>query len=267
MKGIIKINLDDLVNISMASCPVGFALSGLGLKSCHGNQQQGRDGRYGLDGNQVQLAFGFKCTKILFDSGRSEIISGDCASDSNSISSSSSESLYSLLSSTKKVSCPLKSQLMTSFKFIKCRSSSLAFQLTCTQFDRNECDSSPCMNGGTCIDEITKHSCICPPTFSGTTCADHRIHEADPMHLVLNMATSSTGSGGGFNIQPWILYFIIGGALIMVALVFIGWLYSRRRGEEALQRSNSEYVDPSRPPIESEHLLIRDYEQKDPSDL
>ncbi|KHJ48179.1 EGF-like domain protein [Trichuris suis] len=34
----------------------------------------------------------------------------------------------------------------------------------------DECLSSPCLNGGTCVDEKAKFSCICPREFWGTRC-------------------------------------------------------------------------------------------------
>lgn len=34
----------------------------------------------------------------------------------------------------------------------------------------NECDSSPCLNGGTCQDAVNNYTCICAPLFTGTRC-------------------------------------------------------------------------------------------------
>ncbi len=34
----------------------------------------------------------------------------------------------------------------------------------------NECESSPCSNGATCINEINKYHCICPPGYNYTHC-------------------------------------------------------------------------------------------------
>ena len=36
--------------------------------------------------------------------------------------------------------------------------------------DIDECNSGPCMNGGTCTDEINKHNCTCVPGFTGPYC-------------------------------------------------------------------------------------------------
>ena len=34
----------------------------------------------------------------------------------------------------------------------------------------NECSSSPCQNGGSCIDQVNSHTCICPAGYNGTNC-------------------------------------------------------------------------------------------------
>ena len=34
----------------------------------------------------------------------------------------------------------------------------------------NECESNPCKNNGTCIDEIAKFSCACQPGFTSNLC-------------------------------------------------------------------------------------------------
>ena len=36
--------------------------------------------------------------------------------------------------------------------------------------DIDECVSNPCLNEGTCGDEIGGYSCTCPQGFSGPTC-------------------------------------------------------------------------------------------------
>lgn len=36
--------------------------------------------------------------------------------------------------------------------------------------DINECASSPCLNGGTCVDEVNQFSCICTKGWAGVTC-------------------------------------------------------------------------------------------------
>lgn len=40
------------------------------------------------------------------------------------------------------------------------------------EYDLNECESNPCQNGGTCINEIGSFHCICPSNVTGTYCAN-----------------------------------------------------------------------------------------------
>ena len=34
----------------------------------------------------------------------------------------------------------------------------------------NECESNPCQNGGTCVDEVNSFSCVCVADYTGTNC-------------------------------------------------------------------------------------------------
>ena len=34
----------------------------------------------------------------------------------------------------------------------------------------NECESSPCSNGATCMDEVNEYHCICAPGYNYTHC-------------------------------------------------------------------------------------------------
>ena len=36
--------------------------------------------------------------------------------------------------------------------------------------DIYECASSPCQNGGTCIDDVNSYTCLCAPGYSGVNC-------------------------------------------------------------------------------------------------
>ena len=34
----------------------------------------------------------------------------------------------------------------------------------------DECASSPCQNGGTCVDGVNEYSCTCAAGYTGTNC-------------------------------------------------------------------------------------------------
>ncbi|WAR18539.1 EYS-like protein, partial [Mya arenaria] len=36
----------------------------------------------------------------------------------------------------------------------------------------NECESSPCRNGGVCLDRVNSFTCNCPLGFAGVDCSD-----------------------------------------------------------------------------------------------
>ena len=40
--------------------------------------------------------------------------------------------------------------------------------------DIDECDSDPCLNGGTCNDEINGFFCDCPTGYQGITCGESK---------------------------------------------------------------------------------------------
>jgi len=40
----------------------------------------------------------------------------------------------------------------------------------CFPQDVDDCQSNPCQNGGTCIDEINSFVCLCLPSYGGATC-------------------------------------------------------------------------------------------------
>lgn len=50
------------------------------------------------------------------------------------------------------------------------RKSTAAIQPSSFLSDINECASSPCLNGGTCVDEVSQFSCVCGKGWSGPTC-------------------------------------------------------------------------------------------------
>uniref|UniRef100_A0A8C3PAB4 Coagulation factor VII n=1 Tax=Chrysemys picta bellii TaxID=8478 RepID=A0A8C3PAB4_CHRPI len=36
--------------------------------------------------------------------------------------------------------------------------------------DANQCDSNPCQNGGTCVDQFQAYVCLCPEEYKGKNC-------------------------------------------------------------------------------------------------
>ena len=42
------------------------------------------------------------------------------------------------------------------------------------ELDINECDITPCLNGGTCTDLINGVSCECRPGFTGMMCGESK---------------------------------------------------------------------------------------------
>ena len=47
--------------------------------------------------------------------------------------------------------------------------------------DIDECLSKPCLNGGTCHNEVASYSCKCPRGFAGTNCETSKL----PYHIAL----------------------------------------------------------------------------------
>ena len=41
--------------------------------------------------------------------------------------------------------------------------------VTCEN-DINDCEDQPCLNGGTCQDDVSGYLCVCVEGFTGTTC-------------------------------------------------------------------------------------------------
>jgi hypothetical protein len=54
------------------------------------------------------------------------------------------------------------------------KTSHRSLNLTSFLLDINECQSSPCAFGATCVDEINGYQCICPPGHSGAKCHEGR---------------------------------------------------------------------------------------------
>lgn len=41
--------------------------------------------------------------------------------------------------------------------------------------DIDECASTPCLNGGTCLDGINQYTCRCPPGYDGDNCENSKL--------------------------------------------------------------------------------------------
>lgn len=55
--------------------------------------------------------------------------------------------------------------------------------------DINECDSSPCKNGGTCADGINSYSCDCVPGYMGSNCEiGNNYNSYSKKHLQCNIS-------------------------------------------------------------------------------
>ncbi|XP_024296078.2 fibrillin-3 [Oncorhynchus tshawytscha] len=63
--------------------------------------------------------------------------------------------------------------------------------------DINECASSPCLNGGTCVDEMNQFSCTCTKGWAGATC-----QSPVPTSFVTMTNTSSATSSAATTISP-----------------------------------------------------------------
>ncbi|KAI0221968.1 hypothetical protein LSAT2_026773 [Lamellibrachia satsuma] len=63
--------------------------------------------------------------------------------------------------------------------------------------DINECDSNPCMNGATCVDDINRYTCTCVPGYSGVHCGmepkrPHGMGSSDRKHFSMRQVLNVT---------------------------------------------------------------------------
>ena len=54
--------------------------------------------------------------------------------------------------------------------------------------DIDECASSPCQNGGTCIDALNAYTCNCIPGYEGDNCEIGKIRQNLALFLVYQMS-------------------------------------------------------------------------------
>lgn len=56
------------------------------------------------------------------------------------------------------------------------------------QHDINECDSKPCLNGGSCQDSYGTYKCTCPQGYTGLNC---QVKSQRISHLSITGVTAS----------------------------------------------------------------------------
>uniref|UniRef100_A0A3B5LW15 Fibulin 7 n=1 Tax=Xiphophorus couchianus TaxID=32473 RepID=A0A3B5LW15_9TELE len=68
-------------------------------------------------------------------------------------------------------------------------------QPTCRGLHFNECASSPCLNGGTCVDELNQFSCVCAKGWAGETCQNEceLFHNGPAGKLCLHKCVNTPG--------------------------------------------------------------------------
>ncbi|XP_046748553.1 fat-like cadherin-related tumor suppressor homolog isoform X2 [Diprion similis] len=92
--------------------------------------------------------------------------------------------------------------------------------------DINECDTRPCTNGGTCINEVGSYRCICPPNMTGLNCG--------------NPAYSTPIISSHFNIT-WeqLIWISIGILIVLFLLIIVIFTYRRIRVKRTRARANN----------------------------
>lgn len=102
----------------------------------------------------------------------------------------------------------------------KCR----AFYGEFCEYDLNECDSSPCLNGGSCFNDVGSFRCVCPQNTTGPYCG--------------NSLHSSSITSSIYNITWEELIAIIAGIVVILLLVVIFILCRRCYTKRARRQRN-----------------------------
>ncbi len=71
--------------------------------------------------------------------------------------------------------------------------------------DIDDCQSNPCQNGGTCIDEINSFVCLCLPSYGGATCEKGNTitHMCTYMQMMKYIKLNTLWMWGKFLIWLW----------------------------------------------------------------
>ncbi|KAJ4429231.1 hypothetical protein ANN_26234 [Periplaneta americana] len=62
----------------------------------------------------------------------------------------------------------------------------------------DDCPGNLCQNGATCVDDINRYSCLCPPTYMGELC-EQDVDECGQRPSVCQNGATCTNSIGGFS--------------------------------------------------------------------
>lgn len=62
----------------------------------------------------------------------------------------------------------------------------------------DDCPGNLCLNGATCVDDINRYSCLCPPTYMGELC-EQDVDECGQRPSVCQNGATCTNSIGGFS--------------------------------------------------------------------
>jgi Notch-like protein len=62
----------------------------------------------------------------------------------------------------------------------------------------DDCPGNLCQNGATCVDDINRYSCLCPPTYVGELC-EQDVDECGQRPSVCQNGATCTNSIGGFS--------------------------------------------------------------------
>ena len=49
------------------------------------------------------------------------------------------------------------------------------FDFFLSHIDINECSSNPCLNGGSCTDQVNGYACSCQPGYAGAQCQTSKL--------------------------------------------------------------------------------------------